>query len=61
MIGMGTIIDNHPLFGEAMNEKELACAGLNRFSISKVYEVATNTIYHGEDYPSKVILPIQNS
>ncbi|RDY26840.1 linear amide C-N hydrolase [Romboutsia weinsteinii] len=29
MIGMGIIMDNHPLFAEAMNEKGLACAGLN--------------------------------
>ncbi|MGG7213503.1 choloylglycine hydrolase [Clostridium nigeriense] len=29
MIGMGTIIDNHPCYAEAMNEKGLACAGLN--------------------------------
>lgn len=28
-IGMGTIIDNHPLFADALNEKGLACAGLN--------------------------------
>lgn len=29
VMGMATIIDNHPLFAEAMNEKGLACAGLN--------------------------------
>lgn len=29
MIGMATVIDNHPLFAEAFNEKGLACAGLN--------------------------------
>jgi choloylglycine hydrolase len=29
MIGMGTIIDNHPCYAEAMNEKGLSCAGLN--------------------------------
>lgn len=29
MIGMGTIIDEHPCYAEAMNEKGLACAGLN--------------------------------
>lgn len=29
MIGMGTIIDNHPCYAEAMNEKGLCCAGLN--------------------------------
>jgi choloylglycine hydrolase len=40
MIGMGTIIDNHPLFGEAMNEKGLACAGLN-FPGFSYYEEST--------------------
>ncbi|MGL4343560.1 MAG: choloylglycine hydrolase [Cellulosilyticaceae bacterium] len=29
MIGMGTIINEHPMFAEAMNEKGLGCAGLN--------------------------------
>lgn len=29
MIGMGTIIDGHPAFAEALNEKGLTCAGLN--------------------------------
>lgn len=29
IIGMATIIDNHPMFADAMNEKGLACAGLN--------------------------------
>ena len=29
IIGMGTIIDNHPAMAEAMNEAGLACAGLN--------------------------------
>lgn len=29
IIGMGTIIDNHPLLADAMNEVGLACAGLN--------------------------------
>lgn len=29
MIGMGTLVDNHPLFAEGLNEKGLACAGLN--------------------------------
>ncbi|MGL5695191.1 MAG: choloylglycine hydrolase [Peptostreptococcaceae bacterium] len=29
IIGMGTIIDNHPAIADAMNEKGLACAGLN--------------------------------
>lgn len=29
MIGMGTLIDEHPCFADAMNEKGLACAGLN--------------------------------
>ena len=29
MIGMATIIDNHPMFADGMNEKGLACAGLN--------------------------------
>lgn len=28
-IGMATIMDNHPMFAEALNEKGLACAGLN--------------------------------
>ncbi|WP_455662110.1 choloylglycine hydrolase [Pradoshia sp.] len=28
-LGMGTIIDQHPMFAEAFNEKGLACAGLN--------------------------------
>lgn len=29
IIGMGTVIDNHPALAEAMNENGLACAGLN--------------------------------
>lgn len=29
ILGMGTVIDNHPALAEAMNEKGLACAGLN--------------------------------
>lgn len=29
ILGMGTVIDNHPAIAEAMNEKGLACAGLN--------------------------------
>ncbi len=29
IIGIGTIIDNHATFADAMNEKGLACAGLN--------------------------------
>lgn len=29
IIGIGTIIDNHPAMADAMNEKGLACAGLN--------------------------------
>lgn len=29
MIGMGTLIDEHPCYADAMNEKGLACAGLN--------------------------------
>lgn len=29
IIGMATIIDNHPLFADGINEKGLACAGLN--------------------------------
>lgn len=29
IIGMGTIIDKHPMYAEALNEKGLACAGLN--------------------------------
>ena len=29
IIGMGTIIDNHPAMAEGMNEDGLACAGLN--------------------------------
>ena len=29
MMGMATVIENHPLFAEALNEKGLACAGLN--------------------------------
>ena len=29
MIGMASIIDNHPCFAEASNEKGLSCAGLN--------------------------------
>lgn len=24
-----------------------------------VYEIATNTIYHGKEYTSKIILPIE--
>ncbi|MGL4736019.1 MAG: choloylglycine hydrolase [Cellulosilyticaceae bacterium] len=29
IIGMGTVIDNHPALADAMNENGLACAGLN--------------------------------
>ncbi|SHH37418.1 choloylglycine hydrolase [Clostridium collagenovorans DSM 3089] len=29
IIGMGTVIDNHPAMADAMNENGLACAGLN--------------------------------
>ena len=29
IIGMGTVIDNHPALADAMNEVGLACAGLN--------------------------------
>ena len=29
IIGMGTVIEEYPAFAEAMNEKGLACAGLN--------------------------------
>lgn len=29
MMGVGTLIDGHPMFAEALNEKGLACAGLN--------------------------------
>lgn len=29
IIGMATIIDNHPMFADGMNEKGLGCAGLN--------------------------------
>lgn len=29
ILGMGTVIDEHPAMAEAMNEKGLACAGLN--------------------------------
>lgn len=29
IIGMGTVIDNHATFAEAMNKEGLACAGLN--------------------------------
>ena len=29
IIGMGTVIDNHPVLADAMNEGGLACAGLN--------------------------------
>jgi len=29
IIGMGTVIDNHPVLADAMNEDGLACAGLN--------------------------------
>ena len=29
IIGIGTILDNHPAIADAMNEKGLACAGLN--------------------------------
>lgn len=29
IIGIGTIIDNHPAIADGMNEKGLACAGLN--------------------------------
>lgn len=29
VMGMGNLIENHPLFADAFNEKGLACAGLN--------------------------------
>ncbi len=29
IIGMGTVIDNHPVLADAMNDAGLACAGLN--------------------------------
>ncbi len=29
LLGMGTVVDNHPLFAEVQNEKGLACAALN--------------------------------
>lgn len=29
VMGMGTIMENHPLFADGFNEKGLACAGLN--------------------------------
>ncbi len=29
IIGMGTVIDNHPVYADAMNEVGLSCAGLN--------------------------------
>ena len=29
LIGMAVVVDNHPLLAEALNEKGLACAGLN--------------------------------
>ncbi len=29
MIGMGTVIDNHPVFADGLNEVGLGCAGLN--------------------------------
>ena len=38
IIGMGTIIDNHPTLADGMNEKGLACAGLNFDGYSYVEE-----------------------
>ena len=38
IIGMGTIIDNYPTLADAMNEKGLACAGLNFDGYSYVEE-----------------------
>lgn len=29
ILGMGTVINNHPMYADALNEKGLACAGLN--------------------------------
>lgn len=29
LLGMGTLVNNHPLLADGMNEKGLACAGLN--------------------------------
>ncbi len=29
MIGMGTVIDNHPVLADGLNEVGLGCAGLN--------------------------------
>lgn len=29
LLGMGTLVDNHPLLADGMNERGLACAGLN--------------------------------
>ena len=38
IIGIGAIIDNHPAIADAMNEKGLACAGLNFDGYSYVEE-----------------------
>lgn len=38
IVGMGTIIDNHPTLADGMNEKGLACAGLNFDGYSYVEE-----------------------
>ncbi|MGL5616929.1 MAG: choloylglycine hydrolase [Sarcina sp.] len=37
IIGMGTVIENHPMFADGMNEMGLGCAGLN-FGKLAVYE-----------------------
>lgn len=37
ILGMGTLIDNHPMLADGVNEKGLACAGLN-FGALAVFE-----------------------
>lgn len=45
ILGMGVIINNHPLLADGLNEKGLACAGLN----------FPNYCYHSpEPYPDKI-------
>jgi choloylglycine hydrolase len=42
MMGVGTVIDNYPLFADAINEKGLSIAGLNFPFNAKYYEYKNN-------------------
>ncbi|WP_054955756.1 choloylglycine hydrolase [Paenibacillus dakarensis] len=40
-LGMGSLVDNHPLMADGMNEKGLACAGLNFLGFAHFEEEQT--------------------